>query len=140
MRKGMIRAVRGSAAALAVVLAAGCAAIPGSTPEEVVRSRANENWKARVAGDLDRAYTYMPPSYRAVTPLDRYKKSFATAAKLTSAQVTDVKCESADKCVATVRIEAQAVMPRIQGALPPLVTHYDETWIREGGQWWLFEQ
>jgi hypothetical protein len=139
MQAGLIRAIRGTAGALAVVLAAGCATM-GGTAESAVRSRATDNWKARVAGDLDRAYTFMPPSYRALTPVDRYKKAYATAAKLTAAQVADVKCETADKCVATIRIEAMAVMPGMRGSLPPLVTHYEETWIREGGQWWLYDQ
>jgi len=128
-------ALRKVALALTALVLAGCATT-AATPELAVRERANALWTAKLAGDYDTAYTFMPPSYRAVTSLDRYKKGFGAAVKLIAAQVERVKCEEPDKCVATTKIEARAVLQR--ASTPPIVTGYDEVWVRENGQWWLF--
>lgn len=119
----------------AAIALAGCATV-GSTPEQTVQQRATENWKARQASDYEKAYTFMPPSYRAVTPLATYKRGFGGAVQLIGAQVEKVVCETADRCVATSRLEAKPVLTRAKVA--NIVTYYDEVWVRENGQWWLF--
>jgi len=106
------------------------------TPELAVRARAGEIWQAKVIGDYDRAYTYMPPSYRAVSSVADYKKTFGGAVRIVAAEVISVKCETQDKCVAEMKIEARAALAR--GSAAPIVTHFDETWVREAGVWWLF--
>jgi hypothetical protein len=108
-----------------------------ANPEAVVRQRAEENWKAMMTKDFDRTYQLTPPSYRAATPLTLYKKGFGDAVQWTAAEVASVKCETEDKCVAHMKVEAKSMLPLNRRA-PPLITYFDETWIREGGQWWLF--
>jgi hypothetical protein len=119
----------------AIIALAGCATM-ATTPEQAVSQRAAENWKARQAADFATAYTFMPPSYRAVTPLAAYKRSFGVATQLTDVKVEKVVCESADKCVATLRLEAKVLA--LRGKAPPVVTYYDEVWVRENAQWWVF--
>lgn len=125
------------AAVLAVAALAGCASMSGS-PEAVVRARATESWKARMANDLDRAYEFTPPSYRALTPLAAYKKSFGGAVQWNAAEVASVKCETQDKCVAQMKVEAKLALGLGSRRTPPITTYFDETWIRENGQWWVF--
>ena len=127
--------VRGVVFGLAALALSGCASM-ATTPELAVRERATSHWKARLSGDMEAAYAFMPPSYRAVTTLDGYKKGFGNAAKLTSAQVEQVKCESADKCVSTTKIEARVALARASASA--VTTVYDEVWVRENGQWWVF--
>src|SRR4051812_42141290 len=74
------------AAALAAAALAGCASLD-KAPELVVRERATQRWSALVAEDFEKAYTYMPPSYRAATPFERYKNSFKGAIKWVGAEV-----------------------------------------------------
>lgn len=126
-----------SAAILAVVALAGCASL-ARTPEAMVSARAAQYWKAKVANDLDATYALTSPSYRAATSLDSYKKGFGSAVQLKSAAVDSVKCETEDKCVSLVKVEALPLVTLGRRNLPPLVTFIDETWIREGDQWWLF--
>ena len=121
--------------ASAIIALAGCATM-ATTPEQAVSQRAAENWKARQAADYATAYTFMPPSYRAVTPLETYKKGFGSAVQLTDVKVEKVVCETADKCVATSWLEARTLA--LRGKAPPIVTYYDEVWVRENAQWWLF--
>ena len=122
------------AAALAASTLWACAAAP-ATPELSVRERAGQLWQAKVAGNYDKAYSYMPPSYRAITPLDKYKASFGGAVKIVGAEVISVVCETEDKCVTQMKVEARATLLR---ASAPIVSHFDEIWIREAGGWWLF--
>ena len=137
MTVSMSRAwIRRLALGIAAVSLAGCATV-ATTPEGTVKARATDHWKARIAIDWEKAYTFMPPSYRAVTTVDAYKKSFGTAALVTGAEVTQVKCETEDKCVALTKLEAKPVLMR--GVKPPpLSLYYEEVWVRENSQWWLF--
>jgi hypothetical protein len=112
-----------------------CATTP-ATPELAVRERATQQWEAMIAGDFDKAYMFMPPSYRAVTTRERFRRSFGGAVQVLKAEVVSVQCDAADKCVALMKVEAKAgATLRSAG---PLVTHFEETWVREDGKWWLF--
>ena len=126
---------RPCAAILATVALWGCATAP-ATPELAVRQRAALVWQAKVAGDYDKAYTFMPPSYRTVTSVAAYRKTFGGAVKMVASEVTSVRCESEDKCIATMKLEARAALAR--GSSAPITTHFDEVWVREAGDWWLF--
>ena len=122
------------ACGLAAVVLAGCASV-AANPEQAVRERATGHWKARMARDHEAAYAYMPPSFRAVTTLEAYKKRFGEA-NLTAAQVERVKCETEDKCVATSKVAAKVLLRSASAG--DVSTLFDEVWIRENGQWWLF--
>lgn len=129
--------IRRTALIVTAVALAGCASM-ASTPEAVVKARATQYWKGRVANDLGASYALLTPSYRGATTLETYKKGFGGAVQLKSAEVADVKCESEDKCVVNTKVEAQPLLVMGRRGLPPIVTYIDETWLREDGQWWLF--
>lgn len=128
-------------AGVATLLIQGCAT-PVAPPkaEDIVYQRATERWKLLVARDLDKAYTYLAPSTRAVTPLDRYKAELSGPVTWISGTVISVKCEE-EKCDARIRLEAKASMgPRIGANIPNIVTHFDEPWVKEDAQWWHFQK
>lgn len=125
------------AAAFAAVALAGCASM-ATKPEDVVKARANQQWKARIAGDHDASYKLTTPSYRGATTLESYKKGFGSAVVIKSAEVATVVCENADKCIVNAKVEAQPNLVLGRRSLPPFTTYIDETWLREDGQWWLF--
>jgi len=130
--------LRSALAVAAVALVAGCAALGPQAPEEAVKARANARWAALLKSDMTNAYAYLTPGYRAVHDLESYRKRRGTAVKWTGAEVVDVRCPEATKCLAKVRIEAKPFMGRKFG--DTITTHYDETWLLEDGQWWLFEK
>ena len=130
--------LRSMLALAAAGLVTGCAALGGQAPEDAVKARANARWAALLKSDMANAYTYLTPGYRAVHDLESYRKRQGTAVKWTGAEVVDVRCPEATKCLAKVRIEAKPFMGRKFG--DTIATHYDETWLLEGGQWWLFEK
>jgi hypothetical protein len=121
--------------ALAVTLS-GCASLTASKePSAVVHERAQTRWNALVAGQIDKAYTYTAPSYRAVTPFQTYRGTFGAGASWEAAEVTDVRCE-AERCEVAVRV--RIVLP--VRTLGPITTDTKEVWVREQGQWWLYQK
>ena len=126
----------GALAALALVV--GCAAMGPQAPEDVVKVRASARWAALLKPDMSAAYSYMAPGYRKVHDEQAYRMRRGSAVKWTGAEVVDVRCPEATKCIAKVRIEAKPFLGRKFG--DTIVTHAEETWLLEDGQWWLFEK
>ena len=138
MRPIVLSTMTRTVAAISLIGAmAGCASM-SPTPEEAVRTRATQSWKALVASDFDRSYEFLTPSYRAATTLNNYKKGFSGAVRWVAAEVASVKCESPDKCVANMKVEAVPILLGNRRAAAPIVNYFDETWLMENGQWWLF--
>jgi hypothetical protein len=125
---------RAIAASLVLGAVVGCATVAPATPEASVNSRANERWAHLVKGDIDAAYKLMSPAYRAVTTVNAFRATFGSAVQWKAAESTKVTCE-ADKCIALIKIEAKPIAGRSN---LPLITYFEETWIREGSQWWFF--
>lgn len=126
----------GALAALALV--AGCAAMGPQAPEDAVKVRASARWAALLKPDMSAAYSYMAPGYRKVHDEQAYRMRRGSAVKWTGAEVVDVRCPEATKCIAKVRIEAKPFLGRKFG--DTITTHAEETWLLEDGQWWLFEK
>ena len=126
----------GALAALALV--AGCAAMGPQAPEDAVKVRASARWAALLKPDMSAAYSYMAPGYRKVHDEQAYRMRRGSAVKWTGAEEVDVRCPEATKCIAKVRIEAKPFLGRKFG--DTIVTHAEETWLLEDGQWWLFEK
>lgn len=126
----------GPLAALALV--AGCAAMGPLAPEDAVKARASARWAALLKPDMGAAYSYMAPGYRKVHDEEAYRMRRGSAVKWTGAEVVDVRCPEATKCIAKVRIEAKPFLGGKFG--DTIATHAEETWLLEDGQWWLFEK
>jgi hypothetical protein len=121
---------------LAALLGA-CATLTG-TPEEIVTKRANARWEALIAKRWEDAYSYMAPSFRAVVPANRFAARFSGTVTWVSGEVRVVTCKDENSCAATVRILFRPAMRKAVGE--PLETNYDETWVREDGEWWFYEK
>jgi hypothetical protein len=111
----------------------GCATTSGQGPEGAVSKRSAEYLKARQAGDVDKAYGYLPPSYRAVKDKDRFRLENGAATTLQGGELLSATCEPT-RCV--VRRNFTALVPMMSNAQVPMSV--TETWVNEDGQWWLF--
>jgi cell division ATPase FtsA len=67
-----------------------------------------------------------------------FKASFGNAVDTVSATVETVTCETLEKCVAQVKLEVKPLAVRAF-ASTIVTTYANETWLLEGGQWWLFQ-
>lgn len=127
------------AGGLAALVLGGCASLGlGGTPEEVVQRRATERWGVIVSKGVGAVYGYTTPGYRAITTIETHRKRFGTAVSYISGEAVNVRCPETTKCIAMVRIEAKPFLGRKFG--DNIVTHVEETWLLEDGQWWLFEK
>lgn len=128
-------------AVLCTAVLAGCAtSVQQHTPpaaEEAVTRLAQQRWDAQLAGEWEKAYSLFTPSYRAIVPLGVYIGQRGTAAQIQAAEVVAVDCASEDLCTAKVRLDFVPLLGARRG--PALSTHVDERWVREEGQWWLFQ-
>ena len=123
-------------AAAVVLFAAGCASLGASKPEDAVKQRAEAYWKARAAGQVDKAYELTSPSYRKVHTFDQFKMQFGNGASIKGVSVVKVDCE-AEKCTVRTKVEAA---PALMGvSVGTIATHLDEIWLLEDGHWWRYQ-
>ncbi|WP_156391490.1 hypothetical protein [Acidovorax sp. Root70] len=126
-----------TATVMALVALSGCAAVAPQSPEKAVENRAAARWQALIAGDIQKAYTFTAPSYRAVTSFERYSSGIGGAATWVNAEVVRVECAT-EKCTAVVKIEAKPILAKPYNGT--ITTGVDETWLLEDGQWWLYQK
>jgi hypothetical protein len=127
--------VRCLAIAGALALSA-CATPGGNTPEDAVMQRANSRWKLLVARDFAAAYDYNTATFRSLVSFDTFKSRTGGSVVWLGAEAVSVKCPEVEKCTARIRIDFK---PPLRGGGDKLSTYFDETWLRESGQWWVFE-
>jgi len=112
------------------VLAAACATLGPSSPNEekvkVVSERAQARWKAIIGKDFASAYEYLSPKSRAtVTPAGF--KAIASRLAYRAAELKDVTCE-VETCKVTFLITYDAkLMKEVHSLL-------EESWVFDGGQ------
>lgn len=96
-----------------------------------VRERAEQRWQHLLAGRLDEAYAYLSPGSRERVTAAYYKGSLKPG-MWRGAKVAGVEC-AADVCKVQVQLAYEYMRP---GVKYESVRSLDETWLREGGQWW----
>lgn len=113
----------------------GCAAFVPPTPEAQALERAQKRWDALVAHDWDKAYAFLTPAFRAITPSDRYRNRFIGVPRWTKVTAKSAQCE-AQRCTVTIQIEAEYAGRR---QFQTLSTEMPETWVQEDGQWYIHQ-
>ncbi|MDH4426148.1 MAG: hypothetical protein QE495_06820 [Acidovorax sp.] len=129
------RALTLGVALMITAVVSGCAAVAPSKPEDVVRSRAQERVSLLQVRDFDKAYKYLPPSYRAINSVDSYRNNFGAGAAWADPKVTRVDCSEGDRCIAEVQLGVKVVASGF--GREPIPTTLREIWIQEEGQWWF---
>ena len=133
MRFPIIRSWKAAAAAAMALALTACATIP-STPEQAVRQRAEQYWKARMANQNGAAYAMLTPAYRKLKTEAQYAQDFGVASAVKGVNVIDVTCTSAERCIANVRLSTRPMVPGVE--VGTVATHIQDVWLLEGGQWW----
>lgn len=117
------------------VLLTGCAALQPASPEEAVTKRADQRWKALMAADWAKAYSFLTPAFRSTMSVERYRERFVGVPRWTNVTVKSAKCEP-EKCTVVVRIEAEY---GARSGIQTLSTDVPETWLQEDGTWYKYE-
>ncbi|WP_326534100.1 hypothetical protein [Pseudorhodoferax sp.] len=128
---------RGAASALVLLFAlGGCASLAPQTPEQAIQQRSQDYWKARLTNQTAAAYAFTSPSYRKLRSESQYGSQYGQPAAVQSVEVLDVKCASAERCSARIRLNVKPMIPGVK--LETMATHIDEVWLREDGKWWVY--
>jgi len=133
-------AARAAAGALiaATLLTAGCATVKTETAEETVARRANERWQALIKGDFTAAYRYLQPGYRAIVNEQNYRKTFGAGGAWKAADIYTTTCE-AERCTVRLRLTTLNFAPGFATKMPEIQNFFNETWIKDEGQWWFYQ-
>ena len=135
-KNSLHRPMAALALACAALAVSGCAALSPSTPEQVVQKRATDYWKARLAGQYQKAYALSPPAYRKLRTEKQFQQQFGAGASVERAEVVKVSCE-AEKCTTRVKLGVKPALAALN--VGTLDTHFDEIWVLEDGQWWHYQ-
>ncbi|CAB5710352.1 Uncharacterised protein [Delftia tsuruhatensis] len=123
-----------AAGAACLALVAGCATTSdeGKTAEDIVNARSAAYLKARQAGEVDKAYEYLTPTYRKLKDKERFSRENGGTTALKGGELISTECEPT-RCV--VRRNFTAKVPSIPNADIPI--SMTEAWVIEDGKWWL---
>lgn len=108
--------------------ASGLSGQSAATPEAAVSARAQERWDALLAGDVDKAYTYISPAGRIGMTLAIYRGR-VNPQYWRKIKVKEAVCKP-EVCEVVLDLDFS-----VDGmALKTLV---NETWIFDSGKWWF---
>ena len=135
-KRTLIRRILATSLVAAAVALSGCAAFAPATPEQAVEKRATTYWKARIAGEYEKAYALSSPAYRNVKTAQQFRMQFGAGANVLGAEVYKVTCEQ-QKCTARMKLTVKPAV--IQLKLDTIPMYLDEIWLLEDGQWWIHQ-
>lgn len=98
--------------------------------KDPVALRAEARWKAMIEKDLDKAYEFLSPGSKAAFPLALFKGRIRPL-DWRAAKAISVSCE-VDTCL--VKVSVTVNDKRFGGEVTTVVP---ETWLKDGGEWWL---
>lgn len=136
-------------AALCAGLTASCAHAPRdpiAAAEAAVRQRAQQRADAIVRNDSAAAYALAAPSYRRLVTLEVYAMRRAAApVQWLAARVHQVQCpmdgaEPPVRCSVQLEVTSQLRLPLAGAARAPFTGFLQQTWVRDGDQWWMLEE
>ncbi|OBS31921.1 hypothetical protein A9O67_11425 [Tepidimonas fonticaldi] len=136
-------------AACAAALLAACATPPRdpvAAAQATVQQRAQQRADAIVRQDAAAAYALASPAYRRLVTPDVYAvRRAAVPVQWLSARVHQVDCpldgaEPPVRCTVRLEITSQPRLPLPGAARAPFSGFVQETWVRDGDQWWMLEE
>ena len=128
-----MRACRFAVAFLgSALLVSACASVDSRPAADTVKERAQARWDALVKGELAKTYGYLSPTARKTLKLEDYAANMRTGF-WKAVTVDKVACDSPDVCAVSVTVEYEYKMGRNKSPL-------QETWIREGSNWWYAQR
>lgn len=105
-------------------------------PEAPLPLRASKRWSLIIGGNLELAYDFLSPAYRANQERKDYVNQMRSRpVTWVSADFVDQKCPSETACSANMRIEYKLTMPGSEAV--ESVNMATEQWVKSDGQWYF---
>ena len=96
--------------------------------ESRVKARAQHRWDALVAGEVERAYSFLSPGSRQARSLTSYR-AVVRVGFWKGARVTRVDCPDQERCRVSVEVDYLFKGSAISS---PVI----EEWVFANGEWW----
>lgn len=134
--------VAGLACAMLAALP-GCATLEPEESEKwresqrpVLKARAEARWGALIKGDIENAYTYTTPEYRAVVNPQQYKGKYGRVLDWRGARVVDISYDVPTVATVSVEVTYRVDLPGRGGELIETKKAISEKWIYKNREWW----
>jgi hypothetical protein len=107
-------------------------------PSDSLEARSEKRWQHIIAGEFEKAYTYLSPGYRQTRALDQYVENLANRpVRWTEADYEDQSCSSEDVCTVKVMIKFNMDMPVTNVGRVESLDYLEEKWLRVDGVWYF---
>ena len=116
----------------AAMVVSACAVLDQRPDTERVKERSQARWNGLMKGEIKTVYEYLSPTTRNTLKLE----DFASNMRMgfwKAVTVDNVVCDSPEVCLVSVTVEYDHKMGRNRSPL-------QETWIREGSNWWYAQK
>lgn len=121
----------------------GCATLEPEESEKwresqrpVLKARAEARWGALIKGDIESAYMYTTPEYRAVVNLQQYKGKYGRVVDWRGARVVDIGYDVPTVASVSVEVTYRVDLPGTGGELIETKKAISEKWIYKNREWW----
>lgn len=134
---------RAGSLCVALLFFSGCATLQPDDSEKwhsaqrvVLKERAEARWNALIKGDIEKAYEFTTPEFRAVVSPQQYRGKYGRVLDWRMARVVDVSYD--DPAVATVSVEVtyRVSLPGSGGQTIESPRVLSEKWIYKNREWW----
>lgn len=134
---------RAGLACVALWALSGCAALQPNGGEQwqesqrpVLTARAEARWDALIKGDIENAYMYTTPEYRAVVNLQQYKGKYGRVVDWRGARVVDISYDVPTVATVLVEVTYRVGLPGVGGESIETQKAISEKWIYKDRKWW----
>ena len=121
----------------------GCATLQPEDSEKwresqrpVLIERAEARWNALIKGDIEKAYTFTTPDYRAVVSAQQYRGKYGRVADWRMARVVNVSYDVPTVAAVSVEVTYRVGIPGAGGELIETQKSISEKWIYKDREWW----
>lgn len=121
----------------------GCATLEPEESEKwresqrpVLKARAEARWDALIKRDIENAYTYTTPEYRAVVNLQQYKGKYGRVLDWRGARVVDIGYDVPTVATVSVEVTYRVDLPGTGGELIETQKAISEKWMYKNREWW----
>lgn len=102
----------------------------------VLKARAEARWDALIKGDIEKAYIYTTPEYRAVVNPQQYKGKYGRVLNWLGARVVDISYDAPTVATVSVEVTYRIDLPGKSGELIETQKAISEKWIYKDREWW----
>ena len=125
---------------LAVMLLSACATTSTSSPEDIVRERAQARWDALLSRDYAGAYALYSPGYRSTATVVDFEISIRMRRiRYTSATYKGQSCDE-NTCTVSFQVGYRVGTPVPGVGVWDGYEVINDQWIKTGGEWWYLPE